>query len=103
MRSHRDFHKSGSGDSDQVLHHVCVIFKESDRLHACPAVSTPQKKESWNHHPRRAVVADTEESYLDDKYSVMPPLIYPYYSNDEEEDLRKFTSNPLSVDPILEP
>ena len=39
MISTVDFHKSGPGGSDQVLQHVCRIFKESDRVHACPSVS----------------------------------------------------------------
>ena len=34
-------------------------FKESDRVHACPAVATPQQMEEGAHHPRGAVVTDT--------------------------------------------
>ena len=74
------------------------FFKESDRVHACPSVSTPQQREECTHQPRGAVATDTEDSNSDDKYIVMPPLIYPEESNDKESP-----SNLPSVDPTPEP
>ena len=44
------------------------------------------------------MVTDTKESNSDDEYSVMPPLIYPEDSNNEESP-----SNPPSAEPTLEP
>ena len=38
------------------------LFKESDRVHACPAFDTPQQREERTHQPRGAVVIDTEDS-----------------------------------------
>ena len=52
------------------------IFKESDRVPACPSVSTEHQKEKWTHQPRGAVVTDMEDSDLDEEDSVMPTLIY---------------------------
>ena len=51
------------------------IFKESDRVHACPTVAMPQQREEWNHKTRSAVVTDIEDRKSDDAYIVMPPLI----------------------------
>ena len=77
MLSPRDVHKSGPGGSDQVLQHVQEIFKESDRFHTCPAVSTTQHREEWTHHTHSVVSTDKEYSNLDDEYSMILPLIYP--------------------------
>ena len=44
------------------------------------------------------MVTETEDSNSDDKDSMMPPLIYPGDSNDEES-----LSNPPSAEPMLEP
>ena len=52
------------------------VFKELDRVHACPAVATPHKREDWTHQPGGAVVTDTYDRKLDDEESVMPLLIY---------------------------
>ena len=90
-------HELGPGDSDQVLHHVYGIFKESDRFHAFPVVATTQQREEWMHHPHSDVVIDTEDSNSDGEDSVMPPLIYPYdYDNYES------LSNPPSTEPTPE-
>ena len=66
---------SGSGDTNQVLQHASRVFKESDWVHACPAVATPQQREEWNHKTCDAVVTDTEGSDLDDEESGTPLLI----------------------------
>ena len=36
-----------------------VFFKESDRVHACLAVTAPQQREEWTHQSRVDVVTDT--------------------------------------------
>ena len=77
MLSPRDVHKSGPGVSDQAMQHVCEFFKEPDGVHTCPAVATTQKREEWTHHPRGAMVTDTEDSDSDNEDSVINPLIYP--------------------------
>ena len=74
------------------------IFKESDRVHTCPEVATTQQGEEWTHHTHGAVVTYTEEINSDDKDSMMPLLIYPEESNNEES-LR----DPTSVEPTPEP
>ena len=53
------------------------LFKESDRFHTCPAVSTTQHREEWTHHTHSVVSTDKEYSNLDDEYSMILPLIYP--------------------------
>ena len=98
MSSPRDVHKSGPGGSDQVLHHVREIFKESYSVHACLLVATTQKREEWNHHPCSALVADTGDSDSNDEDSVMPPLIYSEDS-DNKESPRKLPS----TEPTLYP
>ena len=48
------------------------IFKESDMVHACPAVATLQQMEEWTKQPCVTLVTDTESSNLDNEYNVMP-------------------------------
>ena len=73
-------------------------FKQSDRVHACPAVYMPQQRRECTHQSRGDVVTDMEDSDLDDKDSVMLPLVYPEDSNNEES-LR----DPPSTEPTPEP
>ena len=70
------------------------FFKESDRAHACPAVATTQQREEWTHHPCGTLVAYMEDSDSYYKDSVIPPLIYP-----EESDNEESLSDPLSAEP----
>ena len=77
MRSTRDVHKSGLGGTTQVLQDVRRIFKESDRIHACPTVATSQQREERTNQPYGAFAIDTEYSDWEYKYSVTTPLIYP--------------------------
>ena len=72
--------------------------KESDRFHTCLAVAATQQRKEWDHHPHGSVVTDTDDSDLDDKDSVMPLLIYPENSEDEE-----YLRDPPSADPTTEP
>ena len=51
------------------------FFKEPERVHTCPAVATTHQREEWTHHPRGAVVTDTDDIDSNDKDIVMPPLI----------------------------
>ena len=73
-------------------------FKESNKVHACPAVATTQQREEWTHHTRDTVVTDTEDSDSDEEDSMMSLLIYPEYSNNDES-----WSNPPSVEPTHNP
>ena len=86
MYYYRDVHKSVPVGTNQVLQHVRGIFKESDRIHACPAVATLQHREKWTHRPRVAVVTYIENRNSYDKDSVIPLLIYLEYSNKNEDD-----------------
>ena len=52
------------------------IFKESDWVHACPAVAIPQNREEWKHQTCINFVTYTEDSDSDDEESVMPQKIY---------------------------
>ena len=79
------------------------IFKESDRVHACPAVATPQQREEYTHQPHGAVVTYTEDSDSYDKDILMPKLIYPEDFNNEEDDPHESLNNPPSSDPNSEP
>ena len=36
------------------------FFKDSDWVHACPTVDTPQKREEWTHQTHSAMVTDIE-------------------------------------------
>ena len=38
------------------------FFKESDRVHACTVVDTPQQREEWDHQPHGSVVTYSEDS-----------------------------------------
>ena len=80
MYYNRDVHKSILVGTNQVIQHVRRIFKESDRIHACPAVATLQHREKWTHRPCVAVVTYIENRNSYDKNSVIPPLIYLDYS-----------------------
>ena len=62
------------------------IFMESDQVHVCTEVTMPQKREEW-----------TSNSYNED--SVMSQIIYPDYSNNEEDEPCESLSEPPSVDP----
>ena len=73
-------------------------FKESYRVHTCPEVATTHKREEWIHHPCGAVVTETEDSNLDYKDSVIPPLIYLEESENEDSMIE-----PPSADPTLDP
>ena len=77
MRSARGVHKSGPRGSDQVLQRVRGIFKESDRVHACPAVATIQQRVECKHYPRGSVFTYTKDSDSENEDSLMPPLFYP--------------------------
>ena len=98
MRSPRDVHKSGSGGYDQFLQHVCRIFQGIIQGPRLPRNATTQQREDWTRHHRGAVVIDTEDINPDDKYSVMPLLIFP-----EDSDNDDYLSDPLSADPTPEP
>ena len=62
------------------------IFKEADRIHACPEAATPQKREDWTHRPCHEVATDTEESDSDDEESVIMSIIYPEDSNKNDKN-----------------
>ena len=49
------------------------FFKESDRVHECPEVATPQQMKECTHQPCGSVVTETEDIELDHEYTVMPP------------------------------
>ena len=67
------------------FHNMFAEFsKESDRVHACSPVATPQHSGGWTHHPRDDVATDTKDSDLDNKYSMIPLLSYPEESNDND-------------------
>ena len=74
------------------------ISKESDRVHARPAVFTTQQMEDWAHHPLGDVVTEMEERNSDKKDSMMPSLIHP-----EDSDNQESLSNPHSAEPTTEP
>ena len=73
------------------------FFKESDRFHTCPAVANTQQREDFTHHLCGAVVIDIDDSDSDNKDNVMPPLIHPEDSNNENS-----LSNPPSTEPTLD-
>ena len=62
-----------------------------------------RKRMEWTHQPLDVVVTDMEEINSDDKYSVMPPLIYPEDSGNEKDNPHESLSNPPFADPNLEP
>ena len=103
MGSPRDVHTSGSVGTNQVPHQVCVIFKESYMVISCPVVATPQNREDWTHQTCSDVVIDTEDSNLDDKYSVMPALIYSEVSYKKLYNPREYLRDPSSAEPTPEP
>ena len=51
----------GQEDLTKFYSMFTEIFKESDRVHACPAVDTTYQREERTHHPRGALVTDTED------------------------------------------
>ena len=76
---------------------LAEFFKESDRVHSCPEVSTPQQREEWTHQPCGAVVTYMEDRKSDDKDSVIPLLIYP-----EDYDNNESLRDPPSMEPTTE-
>ena len=74
-------------------------FKESQRVHVCPSVATLQQREKWYHQPQGAGVIDTDNRDLDDEDSMMPLLIYPEDSNNEEDNPCESLSIPTSTEP----
>ena len=78
-------------------------FKESNRVHACPAVATPYQREEWTHQTHGAVVKDTEDINLDDEDSLMPTLMYLEEYDDKEDNPLESLSDPTSVEPTPEP
>ena len=79
------------------------IFKESDRVHACPAVATRQQREEWTNQTCGVVVTDTEDINSDDGDRFTPPLIYQEDSNDEENNPCESPINPSSAETTPEP
>ena len=81
------------------------VFKESDRVHACPAVATTQQRDVWTHHTRVSLVTDMEDRNLDYKYSVMPFLFYPeeYNNEDSLSDLPSTDPTPYPGPPSEKP
>ena len=94
MRSHRDIHKSGSGGTNQVLQHVRGFLNEPNRVQTCSVVATTQQREKLDHQGHITAITDKKDRDLDYKYSVMPLLIYPEDSNEDEDDPRESLSDP---------
>ena len=76
-------------------------FKEWDRVHTCPSVSTPQQREEWTHLLCDAMVTYTEESKSDEEDIVVPLLIYLEDFGDKEDDPCESLSDPPSAEPTL--
>ena len=101
MFSGCDLLERSINQGQEVLTKLYSMFakkKESERVHACTAVATPQQRGEWKHNPRVAVVTDIEDSNSDDEYSWTPPFFYPEDSNDEES-----LSDPPSAEHTPEP
>ena len=71
---------------DWSIYTACSkFFKESECIHACLEVSLPHNIEEWTHQNHPTLVTETEDKKLDYEDSLMLPLIYLDYSNDEED------------------
>ena len=62
------------------------IFKESEHIHAWSVVATPKNRKECNQRPHHDVVTHMEESNSENKYTMIPLIIYPEDSSDNEED-----------------
>ena len=77
MCSPRDVHKSDPVGTDQALQHVHIIFQGIIQGPHLPSSCYAAAEGGVDPQPCDAVVTYKEDSESDEKYSVMPPLIYP--------------------------
>ena len=84
------FPEKSINQGQEVLTKFCSmfveIFKESEHIHAWSVVATPKNRKECNQQPHHDVVTHMEESNSENKCTMIPLIIYPGDSSDNEED-----------------